>query len=190
MSEYDLLKSQHEHHDRLEHLFKEHLELMSTISDDLSALTTALTDLVTDDTSLRAQVKTLTDENATLTAQLAAVDPKAQAELAAAQAQIESLTTQVNALLHPTPPPAPLAVTSGTVTGTAGTALAAVIQATGGTTPFTFTVTGLPDGLAADALGNVTGTPTAAGSTDAQVSVTDAGTPPQTATGTLTVVVS
>jgi hypothetical protein len=72
---------------------------------------------------------------------------------------------------------APLAVTTTSLPGgTVGTPYSATLAATGGTTPYAWTVTGaLPAGLTLDATsGVVGGTPTAAGSSSFTAVVTDA----------------
>lgn len=68
--------------------------------------------------------------------------------------------------------PAPLSVTATLAAGQVGAAYFGQFGASGGTPPYTFTVTGLPAGLTA-ANGAVTGTPTAAGQYQVTVSVTD-----------------
>jgi hypothetical protein len=68
---------------------------------------------------------------------------------------------------------------------TVGASYTGSVLATGGESPVTVTVTGLPAGLSADASGNITGTVTAAaGDYTLLATATDAGTPPQTATFT------
>ena len=62
----------------------------------------------------------------------------------------------------------------GTQNATAGTAIAPLtLAATGGTPPYTWTATGLPDGLAISADGVVTGTPAAAGTSSVTVTAAD-----------------
>jgi hypothetical protein len=57
------------------------------------------------------------------------------------------------------------------------------IAVSGGTAPYTFTLTGgaLPDGLALNVDGTITGTPTIAGSFDATIDIMDSATPPAAA---------
>ncbi len=69
--------------------------------------------------------------------------------------------------------PASLAVTAGLGSGQFGSPYSGQIGATGGVPPYTFAVTGLPDGLSF-AAGAVTGTPATAGQYTVSVTVTDA----------------
>ncbi|GAA4608998.1 hypothetical protein GCM10023107_89430 [Actinoplanes octamycinicus] len=71
--------------------------------------------------------------------------------------------------------PGATVTTPGAQAGTTGTAVSKTISATAGTTPYQWTATGLPAGLMINAqTGVVTGTPTAAGSSNVTVTVTDA----------------
>ncbi|MFC4098718.1 choice-of-anchor I family protein [Paenibacillus xanthanilyticus] len=85
-----------------------------------------------------------------------------------------------------------LAVTTALLpVATAGKAYSAVIEAEGGTKPYTFSSSALPDGLALDpATGALTGTPTAEGTADVTFTVTDGAQTPAVATKTLTLAVS
>ncbi len=82
-----------------------------------------------------------------------------------------SISTVVNA-------PAPLAIqATGTLSGTAGTLLPAtsVVAVTGGRAPYTYSATGLPSGWTiSSSSGQVSGTPAAAFTGTAKVTVTDA----------------
>jgi Putative Ig domain len=77
--------------------------------------------------------------------------------------------------------------------GTAGTAYSASIAATGGTTPYSFSATGLPSGLSISSAGAITGTPagSAAGTAAVTFTVTDTTKPTaETATATLNLTIS
>jgi prepilin-type N-terminal cleavage/methylation domain-containing protein len=72
-----------------------------------------------------------------------------------------------------TPPPD--LTSPGNQTTTAGVAVNRTITRTSGTSPFAFTATGLPPGLAINATnGTITGTPTTVGTSNVTVTVTDA----------------
>jgi hypothetical protein len=58
--------------------------------------------------------------------------------------------------------------------GVVGTAYAATLNATGGTTPYAWTVSGLPDGVTATAAGAISGTPGTAGNFTVTANVVDA----------------
>lgn len=65
------------------------------------------------------------------------------------------------------------------------------LAASGGTTPYTFTATGLPDGVQVAPSGAVTGTPTTVGTSVVEVTVTDSATPtPATHTRSFTLKVN
>jgi hypothetical protein len=72
--------------------------------------------------------------------------------------------------------------------GTAGTAYSTTITATGGTTPYTWSVSGLPQGLTYSTSGTpsttITGTTVDVGIVTLSVAVTDSETPPVTVSGT------
>jgi hypothetical protein len=103
-----------------------------------------------------------------------------------AQTATQSLTLTVS--------PAALGVTTGSLPdATVGAGYAATLAATGGTSPYTWSLaTGshLPEGLSLQPEGSLGGTPTTTGSTTFTVQVTDAATPAQTATQSLTLTVS
>jgi hypothetical protein len=80
--------------------------------------------------------------------------------------------------------PLPLAITTSSLpSGVSGTTYSSLLQAGGGTTPYTWTVTAgkLPAGLKlASATGLISGTPSATGTSNPTVTVTDGGSPAQT----------
>jgi len=86
------------------------------------------------------------------------------------------------------PPPQPSALSISTTdlsSGTAGGAYTASISAKGGTTPYTFSATGLPSGLSiTSSNGSISGTPAlnTAGTSVVSFAVSDSSQPPQTAT--------
>lgn len=69
----------------------------------------------------------------------------------------------------------------------AGSPYHATLSATGGTPPYAWTASGLPSGLTLDASGQLTGTPTAVGTREATISVSDADATRATGTVTITV---
>jgi hypothetical protein len=102
-------------------------------------------------------------------------------------------TTQQNPQQQP-PPPAPLSVMTTTLpSGQVNTPYSATLAATGGTQPYTWSLTGgaLPAGLNFDAAsGAISGTPTAGASAAALTfQVTDSGSPAQTTTAHLALTV-
>jgi hypothetical protein len=89
--------------------------------------------------------------------------------------------------------PATLAITTTSLpAGKVGVAYSQSLAATGGTPGFTWTLTGtLPAGLSMNAAGQITGTPTAAGTSGPLAfKVTDSGSPAQTATVNLTLTIA
>jgi hypothetical protein len=92
--------------------------------------------------------------------------------------------------------PAPTTLTIGTSTlptGTKGTSYSSALQAGGGTTPYAWSITagGLPAGLTlTPATGLLSGTPTATGTTSFTAMVTDSGSPAQTKSVPLSIVVA
>ena len=86
--------------------------------------------------------------------------------------------------------PAPLAITGTLPNGTVGVVYSGTITATGGTTPYSCSITGaLPAGLTLSGC-TVSGTPTTAGSSPITVNVTDSGTPAQNASQNETIVIN
>jgi hypothetical protein len=87
----------------------------------------------------------------------------------------------------------PVAITTtSVVNATAGTAYSATLAATGGTTPYSWSLAsgGLPAGLGLSAGGVISGTPTATGTASFSVKVTDSGSPTQSVTQALTLTVT
>jgi 2',3'-cyclic-nucleotide 2'-phosphodiesterase (5'-nucleotidase family) len=84
------------------------------------------------------------------------------------------------------------ATNPGDKTATAGTAIAGfALAAAGGTPPYTWAATGMPAGVTVAVNGNVSGTPTTAGTYEVTATVTDAGTPTAaTATTSFTITVA
>ena len=86
--------------------------------------------------------------------------------------------------------PAPLAITGTLPNGTVGVVYTGTITASGGTTPYSCSITGaLPAGLSLSGC-TVSGTPTTAGSSPITVKVTDAGSPAQNASQNETIVIN
>jgi hypothetical protein len=88
--------------------------------------------------------------------------------------------------------PAPLALANpGSRTGTVGTATSLTLSASGGTTPYTFSATGLPAGLSINAsTGVISGTPTTATTYSVTATVTDSAAPSASASQTFSWVIS
>jgi mono/diheme cytochrome c family protein len=85
---------------------------------------------------------------------------------------------------------APLSVTTSSLAGgTVGSAYSQTLAATGGTAPYTWTVSAgtLPAGMGISAAGVISGPPTAAGTASFTVTVTDSATPAATATKALSI---
>ena len=91
-------------------------------------------------------------------------------------------------------PPAPTITTTSLPAGVEGTAYSQTIAATGGLTPYTFTIssaTGLPAGLTMDASGHIAGTSTGPnGVSNFTVKVTDKSNPAQSAAQNLSITVT
>jgi hypothetical protein len=89
-------------------------------------------------------------------------------------------------------PPTLLISTASLPNGKVGVAYSQSLAATGGTPNFTWTLTGtLPAGLSMNAAGQITGTPTAQGTSGSLAfKVTDSGSPAQTATVNLTITIA
>ncbi|HEY1496979.1 MAG TPA: putative Ig domain-containing protein [Candidatus Solibacter sp.] len=86
----------------------------------------------------------------------------------------DSTGAKANATFNITITPADLTITTTSLPdGTVNTVYTASLAAAGGVKPYTWSVSGLPDGLSATAAGAITGTPTAAGKFTVSVSVKD-----------------
>jgi hypothetical protein len=86
---------------------------------------------------------------------------------------------------------APLTITSTTVAnGTSNQSYSATLSATGGTAPYTWSVSGLPTGLSLGSNGVISGSPTATGNFSLAITVTDSQSPAKTASATIPLVVS
>ena len=101
---------------------------------------------------------------------------------------------QCSVTIPPPPPPVPtpLSITTTSLPNAIqGTVYAQYVQASGGTTPYTLSITtgSLPPGLSLSQVVGITGTPTTAGTYPFTVRVTDSSTPQQSATKQLSIVV-
>ncbi|MFI6094163.1 S8 family peptidase [Lentzea sp. NPDC051213] len=76
----------------------------------------------------------------------------------------------------------PSVTNPGTQTSTVGSPASLQLAATGGTAPYTWSVSGLPAGLSASASGAISGTPTTAGTSTVTATVTDSANKTGTAT--------
>ena len=88
-------------------------------------------------------------------------------------------TGPASALASVTPAPLPLAITTTALPdGQVGTSYALLtLASTGGTAPMSWSATGLPAGMSLSAAGDLSGTPTAAGSYPVVITVTDTSAP-------------
>ena len=78
----------------------------------------------------------------------------------------------------------------GNKTGTVGTALTVTNSASGGTSPYTWSATGLPAGLSINSgTGTISGTPSAAGTSNVTVTATDSSSPAKTGSASFTITV-
>lgn len=142
---------------------------MTTLDADVQAATTVINDLVSKVASLEAELA-------------AAGSGVSQAD----QTALESAITAGQAAVAPPAAALSFAVAGAVSTPVGQAASFSVGTASGGTEPYTYAITGLPDGLTA-AENTVTGTPGAAGTFTLDVTVTDAA--GATATGSLVLTV-
>jgi Putative Ig domain len=106
-------------------------------------------------------------------------------------AQTKSVTLSI--VVAAPAPPALAITTSSLPGGTISTSYSNSLQASGGTTPYTWSITAgsLPAGLTlATTTGLISGTPTASGTSSFTATVTDAGSPAQTKSASLSIVVA
>lgn len=109
-----------------------------------------------------------------------------------ALARTGAVTLDTNTLVNPGPPvistPSPLAVTCPLTVAQVGVPYSSLLAATGGTSPYTFSVTGLlPAGLNLNAsTGTVTGTPTGAGASPFSANALDSASATATASCSIT----
>ncbi len=89
-------------------------------------------------------------------------------------------------------PPSTLKIVSSTLgPATVGAAYSDLLAVTGGTTPYSFSATGLPSGLSIDSSsGTISGTPTQSGTASVTITASDAGQPKQSASATMNLTVS
>jgi hypothetical protein len=95
-------------------------------------------------------------------------------------AVVDDVLSELEAPGSGTPPASPLAVvTTALPNGTVGTSYSVTLSASGGTAPYTWSITGgsLPAGLSLSSSGAITGTPSSLGSSTFTVQVTDSTTP-------------
>jgi hypothetical protein len=95
---------------------------------------------------------------------------------------------------NPPSEPAALRITTASLSsGTAGGAYSATLAATGGTSPYTFSASGLPSGLSiGSSTGSISGTPaqTSVGTSSVSFSVADSSNPQLTATAKLNITIN
>jgi len=99
-------------------------------------------------------------------------------------------TKTVNAVSG-TQPGAVTVANPGNKTGTVGTALTITNSASGGTSPYSWSATGLPAGLSINSgTGTISGTPSAAGTSNVTVTATDSSSPAKTGSASFTITVN
>ena len=105
----------------------------------------------------------------------------------------QSATSNLQIAIAAATGPGKLAITTTSLPGgTAGVAYTGAVAASGGTTPYTFSASGLPSGLTiSSSTGAITGTTTTVETTTVSVTVTDSTTPTaQTATSSLSITIN
>jgi hypothetical protein len=111
--------------------------------------------------------------------------------VAVTDSQSPAKTASASLPLSVTAAIAPLSITSTAVAGaTSKQPYSATLSATGGTAPYTWSVTGLPAGLSLGGNGVIAGTPTATGTFSVTATVTDSQSPAKTASATIPLVVA
>ena len=101
-----------------------------------------------------------------------------------------SITGSTTLTVQPQPP---AITTTSLPNGTVGQTYSATLAASGGTGAYNWALSGgttLPGGLSLSSSGQITGTPTTAGTTNFSVQVTDSGSPAQSATKSLSITVT
>jgi len=121
-----------------------------------------------------------------------AVPGTAQLQVQNSQTGQSSQSVPVSIVQSATTADLPLAIATTTLSsGVVGTSYRATLAATGGTSPYSWSVTSgsLPAGLAlSSSTGVISGTPSASGTSSFTVTVTDSSSPTQTASAALTIV--
>ncbi len=103
----------------------------------------------------------------------------------------KNATQRLNLTVAPTGTSIQVTTTS-LASGQVGSGYSATVAASGGTTPYTWSLSAgaLPNGLTLSGAGQISGTPTAAGTSSFTVTVTDASTPALSATKSLSITVT
>ena len=114
--------------------------------------------------------------------------------IAAGNSTISATKGSVTGSTTLTVQPVPVKITTTSLpNGVVGTAYSATLAASGGTSPYTWSLTGsgaLPGSLILNASGNITGTPTSSGTFNFSVQATDSANPPGTASANLSITIA